>query len=133
MATIKEFVVHGAQTLTAGEIDSFHHNLAAYKLKAEALESNQPLIREQTAFLLRYIEDVLDNVYSSNDVLAVPEAIFAVRYLAKSVDIIPDSIPEMGYADDAAVLQTVIIRHETEFRDYCNKQKLDFDVILPQR
>lgn len=131
MWSIQEYVVQGGQAITAGEVDSFRRQLAAYKLKAEILDtSKQPLLREQASFLLRYIEDVLDDIYPSSDFAALPESIFAIRYLAKSVDVIPDNVPE-GFTDDAAVLQAVLTGHESEFRNYCEKQKLDFDAISP--
>ena len=131
MSSIQEYVVQGGQAITAGEVDQFRRQLAVYKLKAETLEAaGQPRLREQTSFLLRYIEDVLDDVYASTDFSALPEAIFAVRYLAKGVDIIPDSLPGVGYSDDAAILRAVLTGHEADLRAYCQKEGLDFDALL---
>jgi len=130
MSSIQEYVVQGGQAITAGEVDQFRRQLAVYKLKAETLEAaGQPRLREQTSFLLRFVEDVLDDVYASTDFSALPEAIFAVRYLAKGVDIIPDCMPG-GYSDDAAVLRAVLTGHEAEFRAYCQKEGLDFEALL---
>lgn len=130
MSTLSDFVVQGGQAITAGQVDAFRNHLAAYKLKAETLEAEgQPLLREQTAFLLRFIEDVLDEVHVPSDFPALPEAIFAVRYLAKGIDIIPDKIPG-GYRDDAAVLREVLTEHEKELRSYSAKNGIDFDRIL---
>jgi len=130
MSTLSDFVVQGGQAITAGQVAVFRDHLAAYKLKAETLEAaGQPQLREQCSFLLRFIEDVLDDAYVSDDFAALPEAVFAVRYLAKGVDIIPDNIPG-GYSDDAAVMREVVEEHEAEFRKYCSQNKIAFDGIL---
>jgi uncharacterized membrane protein YkvA (DUF1232 family) len=34
----------------------------------------------------------------------------ALRYAAKQIDIIPDSVPEIGYADDSLFVRTVLSR-----------------------
>jgi len=130
MTSIQEFVVQGGQAITAGEVDTFRRQLALYKLKAETLEAaGQSRLRERTAFLLRFVEDVLDDEYVTSDFAALPEAIFAVRYVAKGVDIIPDSVPGLGYSDDAAVVNAVFTGHEAELAAYCAKTGLDFNEI----
>ena len=124
MSSISEYVVQGGQSLTAGEVDHFRSHLPAYKLKAETLEAaGQGALRERASFLLRFIEDVLDGVYEPKDFAALPEAIFAVRYLAKGVDIIPDNMSG-GYSDDAAVVAAVFNGHGPEFDAYCLKSKI---------
>lgn len=128
MTSIQDFVTQGGQSVTAGEVDAFRGHLAAYKLKAEMLEAaGQPVLREQSGLLLRYIEDVLDDAYLPEDFSALPEAVFAMRYLAKGVDIIPDTIPGIGYKDDAEVIHAVLLAHEKEFRTYCAAQHIRFD------
>ena len=130
MTSIQEFVVQGGQAITAGQVDTFRQQLAIYKLKAETLEAaGETRLREQTSFLLRYVEDVLDDVYVSNDFSALPESIFAVRYVAKGVDIIPDIVPGFGFSDDVAVVGAVFTGHEAEFRAYCAKLGLDFAAL----
>lgn len=130
MSIISDYVVQGGQSITAGQVDVFRSHLAAYKLKAETLEADGlPLLRQQSSFLLRFIEDVLDEVYVSEDFFALTEAIFAIRYLAKGVDIIPDALPD-GFSDDAEVLQSVLEGHEPEFRKYCSQNSIAFDPML---
>jgi len=43
-------------------------------------------------------------------------AVFGLHYVLSPVDIIPDSVPEIGYADDAAVLEqaTLLLGHVLE-------------------
>ncbi len=120
----------GGQSITAGQVAAFRSHLAVYKLKAETLEAaGQPVLREQCSFLLRFIEDVLDDVYVAEDFSALPEAVFAVRYLVREADIIPDNVPG-GFSDDAEVLRAVLAGHEAEFRKYCSRNGLDFDALV---
>lgn len=131
MSMISDFVARGGQAVTAGEVFAFRSHLAAYKLKAETLEaSGQGALREQASFLLRFIEDVLDDVYVSDDFAALPESIFAIRYLAKGVDIIPDNVSG-GYNDDAAVLRAVLEGHAPEFEKYCQATKIKNPIVFP--
>jgi uncharacterized membrane protein YkvA (DUF1232 family) len=52
------------------------------------------------------------------------ETAFALRYAAKEIDIIPDFVPEIGYADDSLIVRTVLSRHQDVFRDYCRFRKI---------
>ncbi len=130
MTSIQDFVTQGGQSVTAGEVGAFRNHLAAYKLKAEMLATaGQVRLREQSAFLLRYIEDVLDGMYVPEDFSALPDAVFAMRYLAKGVDIIPDSVPGIGYKDDAEVVHAVLLAHEKEYRAFNSSQKIGFEAF----
>ncbi len=130
MNSMIEFVVRGGQTVTAGKMDKFQRQLPFLKVKAETMDTTDfPHIRPQIHFLVRYAEDVLDGVYPCSDLSAIAEAVFALGYLLKDVDIIPDSIPGRGYADDSMVLRAVLLSHEEEFRTFAMKSGLDFDEV----
>ncbi len=53
------------------------------------------------------------NAEGVRDPLPMPlrEAGVAVQYLLKGVDLIPDSVPMLGFADDAAMVAKVIARN----------------------
>lgn len=125
-----EFVVRGGQTVTAGKMDAFRRQLPFLKVKAETMDTPDfPHIRPQIHFLVRYAEDVLDGVYPCSDLSAIAEVVFALGYLLKDVDIIPDSIPGQGFADDSLVLRAVLLSHEEEFRTFAEKAGLNFDQV----
>jgi uncharacterized membrane protein YkvA (DUF1232 family) len=46
---------------------------------------------------------------------AIAESAFALFYLRKGVDILPDSIPRTGYADDAAIINAVFENYKRPF------------------
>jgi uncharacterized membrane protein YkvA (DUF1232 family) len=133
MNGIHEFVIRGGQTVSAGQMDAFRRKLPFLKVKAEMIDTPDfPHLKPQTDFLVRYAEDVLDGVYPCSDLQAIAETIFALSYLLKEVDIIPDSVPHLGLADDSVVLRAVLKGHETEFRTFAMKSELDFDSVTTE-
>ena len=76
-------------------MDAFRRKLPFLKVKAEMLDVPEfPHLKPQTNFLVRYAEDVLDGAYPCSDLQAIAETVFALGYLLKEVDIIPDSVPD---------------------------------------
>src|SRR6476619_6542514 len=133
MNGIHEFVIRGGQTVTAGQMDAFRRKLPFLKVKAEILDVPEfPHLKRQTNFLVRYAEDVLDGAYPCSDLQAIAETVFALGYLLKEVDIIPDSVPGMGLADDSVVLRAVLMGHEEEFRAFAKKEDLDFSAVTTE-
>jgi uncharacterized membrane protein YkvA (DUF1232 family) len=49
--------------------------------------------------------------------------------MAKEADIIPDSVAEIGYADDSLIVRIVLSRHQDVFRDYCRFRKIRWSKI----
>jgi len=130
MNSFHEFVMRGGQTVTAGRMNAFRRQLPLLQVKAETISAPEfPHLPEQTRFLARYAEDVLDGVYGSTDLETVTETIFALGYLLKDVDIIPDEVPGKGLADDSMVLRAVLQGHEAEFRAFAEKSGLDFEKV----
>ncbi len=133
MNGIHEFVIRGGQTVTAGQMDAFRRKLPFLRVKAEMIDvPDFPHLKRQTNFLVRYAEDVLDGIYPCEDLTAITESVFALSYLLKEVDIIPDSVPHLGLADDSAVLRAVLKGHENEFRTFATKSELDFDSVTTE-
>jgi len=127
MNSFTEFVLRGGLTVTAGEMDAFRRKLPFLKVKAETMDAAAfPHLKEQARFLTRYAEDVLDGVYACSDLQAIAETVFALGYLLKDVDIIPDTVPQKGYADDSLVLRAVLSSHEEEFKAFAEKTGIDF-------
>ena len=133
MNGIHEFVIRGGQTVTAGQMDAFRRKLPFLRVKAEMIDvPDFPHLKRQTNFLVRYAEDVLDGIYPCSDLTAITESVFALSYLLKEVDIIPDSVPHLGLADDSAVLRAVLKGHENEFRTFATKSGLDFNSVTTE-
>jgi uncharacterized membrane protein YkvA (DUF1232 family) len=122
---IQDFVTRGAQKITPVEIAQLEQQLPLVLAKvSEADPASQPNLLAQAEFLGRFVEDCLASKFTPEDLAALAEAIFALMYLQNGADIIPDDIPEIGYADDSAVLRTVLGKHEAEFARFAAHSSL---------
>jgi len=129
MEGIEEFVRHGSQRITPAEIAQFEDELPLVLAKVADLDAPAlPHLREQTQFLVRYVEDCLGDQYQPEDIAALAEALFGLMYLLKGTDIIPDELPG-GYADDSAVLRAVLAGHGDEFTRYAKHAGITFSEI----
>jgi len=123
---IQEFIIAGSQKITPAEIARFEAELPLVLAKVNDLDApGLPNLCEQTQFLVRFVEDCLGSQYKPEDVSALAEALFALMYFLKGVDIIPDDLPG-GYADDSAVIRDVLSRHTGEFKRYAGSCGSDF-------
>jgi uncharacterized membrane protein YkvA (DUF1232 family) len=76
-----------------------------------------------------FFEDMADGVFPAGSDASRKETAFALRYAATEIDIIPDFVPEIGYADDSLIVRTVLSRHQDVFRDYCRFRKIRWSKI----
>ena len=65
-------------------------------------------------------------------ITAIAQAVFALLYAHKKMGIIPDSILELGRADDSSVVRAVLIQNEKAFAIYAGKQGVDWQKITSQ-
>lgn len=119
MGELDDFVMRGGQKISAGHVMEFRQKIPFIHAKAETIDApNFPNLPGQVKFLARYVEDTLDGVFTGSDPAAVAETVFALGYLLQDVDIIPDVVPGRGYADDSAVIRTVLRSHPAEFQEF---------------
>jgi hypothetical protein len=57
-----------------------------------------PHLQQQLKLLTDFLEDTAADVFPAGSEASRKETAFALRYMAKEADIIPDSAPEIGYA-----------------------------------
>lgn len=127
MNGISEFVLRGGQGVTTAQMMEFRRKIPLLRAKAETMrDAGVPHLHDQTMFLARYAEDVLDAVYLAEDISAITETVFALDYFFRDVDIIPDDLPG-GFTDDSAIVRTVLNGHEKEFRTFAKANSLDFE------
>jgi len=124
---IAELVLRGGQNLTQAEIADVRKRIPWIKAKAAyAAKGKFANLEPQADLLGDYVEDCLDGKFPGADDAAVMEACFALHYLSRGVDIIPDSIPELGYSDDASIVLCVMTSHEPEFRRYAESRGIEW-------
>jgi uncharacterized membrane protein YkvA (DUF1232 family) len=88
-----------------------------------------PHLQQQLKLLADFFEDTEDGVFPAGSDASRKETAFALNYTAKETDIIPDFVPEIGYADDSLIVRTVLSRHQDVFRAYCRFRKIRWSKI----
>jgi hypothetical protein len=58
--------------------------------------------------------------------------VFALLYAHKKMGVIPESVLELGRADDSSVVRAVLIQNEKAFAIYAGTQGVDWRKITSQ-
>ena len=119
MAEIVDFVNRGAGSITPAIVDKLLRHLPQWKLEfTQIYEPLFPHLVDQLEFLADAVEDFADGAYKELPYYAVAQAVFALTYAHKKIDVIPDLIPNLGRADDSSVVRAVLIQNEKWFAQY---------------
>ena len=125
VASVSEYIEEGAALLTAEYHGELRAELPLLNIKFAAIEAPQfPHLQQQLKLLADFFEDTADSVFLAGSDASRKETAFALGYAAKEIDIIPDFVPEIGYADDSLIVRTVLSRHQDVFRDYYRFRKM---------
>ncbi len=133
MPEIVNFVNHGAAAITPATVEKLLRHLPQWKL--EFTQINEPLfphLVDQLEFLADAVEDTAEGAYKDLPYAALAQAVFALIYAHKKVGIIPDSILNLGRADDSSVVRAVLIQNEKAFAIYAAKLDRDWSQITSQ-
>ena len=133
MSEIAKFVNNGAASITPAIADKIVHQLPQWKLEFTQINAPKfPHLVDQLEFLADAVEDAVEGAYKELPYVAVAQAVFALLYAHKKMSIIPDSIMEMGRADDSSVVRAALIQNEKAFAIYAGKQGVDWGKITSQ-
>src|SRR5512138_2328879 len=110
MAEFAEYVNHGASLVTPRVVESVLRQLPIWKVEFTQISAPKfPHLVDQLEFLADAVEDFAEGAYKELPYYAVAQAVFALTYAHKKVDLIPDMLPTMGRADDSSIVRAVLI------------------------
>lgn len=101
-------------------------------LKAEFTQIHAPKfphLVDQLEFLADVVEDVMEDAYLDLPYEALAMASFALIYVHKQMDLIPDSIPVWGLLDDSLVVRSALLEHEQDFQAYAAVLGFDWSIV----
>ena len=108
-------------------------HLPQWKLEfTQIYEPLFPHLVDQLEFLADAMEDAAEGAYKELPYGAFSQAVFALIYAHKKVGIIPDSILNLGRADDSSVVRAVLIQNEKAFAIYAASQNTEWSRITSQ-
>src|ERR1700737_129712 len=109
--SISEYVEQCAALLTPEYLAELRAELPLLNVRFAAIAAPQfPYLQQQLKLLADFFQDTADGVFPAGSDASRKETAFALRYTAKETDIIPDFVPEIGYADDSLIVRTVLGR-----------------------
>lgn len=133
MPEIAKFVNGGAGSITPAIAEKVVRQLPQWKLEFTQIEAPKfPHLVDQLEFLADAVEDAVEGAYKDLPYAAVAQAVFALLYTHKKTGILPDSLLELGRADDSSVVRAVLIQNENAFAIYAGKLGFDWQKITSQ-
>lgn len=133
MSEIANFVNGGSAAITPALAEQVVRHLPQWKLEFTQIHAPKyPHLVNQLEFLADAVEDVVEGAYKDLPFVAIAQAVFALIYAHKKNGIIPDSILDLGRADDSSVVRAVLIQNEPAFAIYAGKQGVDWRRITSQ-
>jgi uncharacterized membrane protein YkvA (DUF1232 family) len=133
MPEIVKFVNNGAAGITPAIAEKVLRQLPQWKLEFTQIHAPLfPHLVDQLEFLANAVEDVVEGAYKDLPYSATAQAVFALIFAHKKLGIIPDSVLNLGYADDSSVVRAVLIQNEKAFELYANSQEIDWQRITSQ-
>jgi uncharacterized membrane protein YkvA (DUF1232 family) len=133
MSEIAKLVNNGSASITPSVAEKVLRQLPQWKLEFTQISAPRfPHLVDQLEFLADAVEDSVEGAYKDLPYAAVAQAVFALLYAHKKMGIIPESVLEMGRADDSGVVRAVLIQNEKAFAMYAGTHGVDWRKITSQ-
>jgi len=133
MSEIVQFVRHGASFVTPNVVEKVLRNLPLWKAEFAQINAPRfPHLVNQLEFLTDAVEDFAERAYHDLPYIAFAEAVFALTYCHRKMNVIPDFVQDFAKADDSSVVRAVLIQHERAFATYAAHQNINWTRITSQ-
>ncbi len=127
---VANYVSEAGSLVTPEQAEAFRQRLPTLRIKAAGIEADEvPHLSSQVEFLAQVVEDTLDGRWLSLPYRALGEAIFALSYVLKADDIIPDAVPDLGFTDDSSVVRAVLTRFEADFKVFAEDRGIAWRTV----
>jgi uncharacterized membrane protein YkvA (DUF1232 family) len=130
MPEIVNFLNRGAAAITPAITERVVKHLPQWKLEFTQIQAPLfPHLVDQLEFLADAVEDTVEGAYKDLPYYAVAQATFALIYAHKKVGIIPDSVLNLGRADDSSIVRATLIQNEKAFAIYAAAQNMEWSQV----
>ena len=133
MSEFAAYVNSGAALITPRIVEQVLRQLPLWKVEFTQIHAPKfPHLVDQLEFLADAAEDFAEGAYKELPYYAVAQAVFALSYAHRKADIIPDTLPNLGRADDSSVVRAVLIQNEKAFAQYAQVNGFNWAKITSQ-
>lgn len=122
---LREEIEDRASRVSEEDVGALVERRAEFEEKEKAVPGSLGKFANQIGLLFRMLWDYRSGAYREVPWKAVALAAAAVLYFLSPIDIIPDFIPGVGYADDALVTWLVMGAIREALRAYCEFKGLE--------
>ena len=130
MAEFVDYVNHGAARITPRIVEQVLRHLPLWKVEFTQINAPRfPHLVDQLEFLANAVEDSAEGAYKDLPYCALAQAVFALTYAHRKVDIVPDVVPDVGRADDSSIVRAVLLQNEKAFAKYAESQSVNWAKI----
>ncbi|HEU0009612.1 MAG TPA: hypothetical protein VFT34_07340 [Verrucomicrobiae bacterium] len=130
MSEFVAYVNHGAALVTPRVLETVVRQLPMWKMEFTQINAPRyPHLVDQLEFLADAVEDFAEGAYKELPFCAVAQAVFALTYAHKKIDVIPDLMPNLGRADDSSVVRAALIQNEKSFAKYAEVMGINWNKI----
>jgi uncharacterized membrane protein YkvA (DUF1232 family) len=127
MPELAEFVRRGAARISPLILHRVYKELPMLKIEFAQIEApHYPHLEQQLQFLANLVEDFADGKADEIPYCAVAAACYAVIYARRKWVLIPDFVPDVGRADDSAVVRVILIENEQTLSAYAAKVNMNW-------
>ncbi|MES2310273.1 MAG: DUF1232 domain-containing protein [Verrucomicrobiota bacterium] len=133
MSEVSQYTRHGASKITPRILKDLMHKLPLLKVEFTQIHAPKfPHLVDQLEFLADVVEDVMEDAYLDLPYEALAMASFALIYVHKQMDLIPDTLPEWGLLDDSLVVRATLMANERDFQAYAAVLGFDWKTVTTQ-
>src|ERR1700729_1667153 len=130
MSEVLNFLNRGAASITPAIMEKVLRQLPQWKLEFTQIYAPLfPHLVDQLEFLADAVEDTAEGAYKDLPYFAQAEAVFALIYAHKKVGIIPDTVLNLGRADDSSIVRAVLIQNEKAFATYAANRNVEWSKV----
>ena len=129
MNLIDRIINQGSRRLTLEDLDALMVVLPKVRDELETEASPETGMLDQFRFLRHVAEDAAAGLRREVSLVALAEVTFALLYLTRSNDLIPDLLPHEGWIDDKAIFTAVLTRNESTLRELAISRGHDWEVL----
>ena len=130
MSEFANYVNANASRITPRVVEQVLRHVPLWKVEFTQINAPKfPHLVDQLEFLANAVEDHAEGAYKDLPYYAVAQAVFALTYAHRKVDIVPDVVPDVGRADDSSIVRSVLIQNEKAFAKYAESQGVNWAKI----